>query len=128
MRQHRSDRYVGAVLGPRLVALREALLHARLAFPCAHAVVKVRSGKNDGANNREYPISSQTKAVMGERCTDVKSEHSQSTDKQYPGAPVVAESKPKRNDAQRHNDDQHLGVQVTFGKLRKKWKPSDKNR
>ena len=81
----------------------------------------MRCGQNQRTNDRECPVRRQAQIRVRDRRANNKREHADNTGGYDSTAPVPPETKQQRHRTQRQHNDEHLCMQVAFGKLRKEW-------
>jgi len=86
--------------------------------PCEDAVAVVGHGQHDGAGDRQESVCEDAQVCVCEGgADDQKQKACRAVCDDVP-IPVSAEAYAQRDNAERHDNDEHLSMQMTFVKLR----------
>ncbi len=83
--------------------------------------MKVRGREHECPHDREKTVSRQSHSCVRHGGADQEQDHANRARNHDIGAAVMAKSEAESDNAEGHNDDQHLGMQVSFGEVREKW-------
>lgn len=79
----------------------------------------MRRGQYECARDSEQTVREQAENAMCKRRADDQQQHADRTGNEHGSAPMASVTDCERNDAQRHDDDQHLRMQMAGNEFRK---------